>query len=162
MPFSSVHHSSSFIRRCVSDILNGLSDGLTHFSGTSRAAVIFALDPESPMMICDPQNLLKGHEPIFKKFYLDNQKWRINEKLQHCRSRFAEILPVKDPGLAGLLSNGGHSQAVFFQQWFTEHHPDLCSTGPTERWLEHAAWRFSHDLANDAELYTGISGYFLK
>jgi hypothetical protein len=162
MPFSSVHHSSSFIRRCVSDILNGLSDGLTHFSGTSRAAVIFALDSESPMMICDPQNLLKGHEPIFNSLYLDNQKWRINEKLQHCRSRFAEILPVKDPGLAGLLSNGGHSQAVFFQQWFTEHHPDLCSTGPTECWLEHAVWRFSHDLANDVELYTGISGYFLK
>jgi len=152
----------SFTRRCVSDILNGLSNGLTHFSGASRAAVIFALRPDSPMLMCDPQNLLKGHEPIFKSLYLDNQKWRINEKLQFDRKQFAEILPVKDLGLAGLLSCGGYSGSVFFQQWFTEHHPDLCSTGPTECWLEHAVWRFSHDLANDADLYTGISGYFLK
>jgi len=28
--------------------------------------------------------------------------------------------------------------------------------------LEHAAWRFSHDIANDKELYTGISGSFLR
>jgi hypothetical protein len=46
--------------------------------------------------------------------------------------------------------------------WFTEHHPDMCSIGPSERWLEHAAWRFSHDVANDHELYTGISGSFLR
>ncbi len=153
---------SSFIRRCVSDILNGLSDGLTHFSGSSRAAVIFALRPDSPMLLCDPQNLLKGHEPIFNTLYLENQKWRTNEKVPRDRKKFADIVPVKDLGLAGLLSNGGYSGSVFFQQWFTEHHPDLCSTGPTECWLEHAVWRFSHDLANDKELYTGISGYFLK
>jgi hypothetical protein len=161
-PFMLDQAQQSFIRRCVSDILNGLSDGLTHFSGASRAAVIFALRPDSPMMLCDPQNLLKGHEPIFKSLYLDNQKWRENEKLQFDRKQFAEILPVKDPGLAGLLSYGGYSGSVFFQQWFTEQHPDLCSTGPTECWLEHAVWRFSHDLANDKDLYTGISGYFLK
>jgi hypothetical protein len=46
--------------------------------------------------------------------------------------------------------------------WFTEHHPDMCSIGPTERWLEHAAWRFNHDMASDRELYTGISGNFLR
>jgi len=151
-----------FIRRCVSDILNGLIDGLTHFSGTSRAAVIFALQPDGPMFLCDPQNLLSGHEPIFKTLYLDNQKWRVNERVISDRKMFADIIPVKDLGLAGLLSHGGYSGSVFFQQWFTEHHPDLCSTGPTECWLEHAVWRFSHDLANDQELYTGISGYFLK
>ncbi len=152
----------SFVRRCVSDILNGLSDGLTHFSGASRAAVIFALRPDSPMLLCDPQNLLKGHEPICKSLYLDNQSWRTNEKVRFDRKHYAEIIPIKDPGLAGLLSHGGYSGSVFFQQWFTEQHPDLCATGPTECWLEHAVWRFSHDLANDAELYTGISGYFLK
>ena len=152
----------SFIRRCVSDILNGLSDGLTHFSGTSRTAVIFALQPDSPMLLCDPQNLLKGHEPIFNTMYMDNQKWRVNEKVQRDRKKFADIISVKDLGLAGLLSHGGYSGSVFFQQWFTEHHPDLCSTGPTECWLEHAVWRFSHDLANDQDLYTGISGHFLK
>jgi hypothetical protein len=46
--------------------------------------------------------------------------------------------------LAGLISCGGRSSSVFFQMWFTDHHPDMCSIGPTERWLEHAAWRFSH------------------
>ncbi|MCL2459046.1 MAG: DNA integrity scanning protein DisA nucleotide-binding domain protein [Desulfobulbus sp.] len=152
----------SFVGRCVSDILNGLSDGLTRFSGPSRVAIIFALRPDSPMLLCDPQNLLKGHEPIFKNLYVDTQKWRVNEKVRFDRKHFAEIIPVKDPGLAGLLSNGGYSGSVFFQQWFTEQHLDLCSTGPTECWLEHAVWRFSHDLANESELYTGISGYFLK
>ena len=152
----------SFVCRCVSDILNGLSDGLTHFSGPSRAAVVFALRPDSPMVLCDPQNLLKGHEPIFKNLYLDSQQWRGNDKVRPDRRYSTEIVPVRDPGLAGLLSNGGYSGPIFFQQWFTEHHPDLCSTGPTECWLEHAVWRLACDLAGDAELYTGISGYFLR
>ena len=152
----------AFIRRCASDILNGLSDGLTHFSGTSRAAVMFALRAGSPMMVCDPQNLLKGHEPIFKSLYVDNDQWRLNDQEQANQRTFAHITPVKNLGLAGLLSHGGYSGSVYFQQWFTEHHPDLCATGPTECWLEHAVWRFSHDLANDQELYTGISGYFLQ
>ncbi len=152
----------SFVRRCVSDIVNGLTDGLTHFSGASRAAVIFALRPDSPMLLCDPQHLLKGHEPIFKSLYVDNQQWRHNDKVAKDCTQFADILPVKDPGLAGLLANGGYAGSVFFQQWFTDHHPDLCSTGPTLCWLEHAAWRFSHDMANDRDLYTGISGYFLR
>ena len=60
----------SFVRRCVSDIINGLSEGFTHFSGASRAAAIFALTADSPLMICDPQNLLRGHEPIFKQLFL--------------------------------------------------------------------------------------------
>lgn len=152
----------SFIKRCVSDILNGLSDGLTHFSGPSRAAVIFALGPDAPLMLCDPQQLLKGHEPVFKALFIDNEEWRHTVKIKQDKRKFAEIYPVKDLGLAGLLSYGGYSGSVFFQRWFTEHHPDLCSTGPTERWLEHAVWRFSHDMANEIDLYTGISGYFLK
>lgn len=163
LPFSKIDRvQHSFIRRCVCDILNGLMDGLTHFSGTSRAAVVFALHPDSPMLLCDPRNLLKGHEPIFNSLYLENQKWRINEKVPRDRKKFADIISVEDIGLAGLISHGGYSGSVFFQQWFTEHHPDLCSIGPTECWLEHAVWRFSHDLANEPELYTGISGYFLK
>ncbi|PID71996.1 MAG: DNA-binding protein [Desulfobulbus propionicus] len=152
----------SFVRRCVSDILNGMSDGLTHFSGPSRTAVIFALRADDPLLICDPQNLLKGHEPIFKALYIDNEQWRHDVTIVPDKFRFAEIHPVEDLGLAGLLSHGGYSGAVFFQRWFTEHHPDLCSTGPTERWLEHAVWRFSHDMANEQDLYTGISGSFLK
>ena len=152
----------SFISRCVSDILNGLSDGLTHFSGSSRAAVIFALNSDSPMMICDPQNLLRGHEPILHSLYLEPLDWRHKVQVSSDTKDFSYVKPVKDLGLAGLLSNGGYSGSIFFQQWFTEHHPDLCSTGPTECWLEHAAWRFSHDMANEKDLYTGISGSFLR
>ncbi|MEE4166883.1 MAG: DNA integrity scanning protein DisA nucleotide-binding domain protein [Desulfocapsaceae bacterium] len=46
--------------------------------------------------------------------------------------------------------------------WFTEHHPELLATSPTERWLEHTVLRFSHDAANSQELYSGISGRFLS
>ncbi|PIE59546.1 MAG: DNA-binding protein [Desulfobulbus propionicus] len=155
MPFS-------FLRRCVSDIVNGLTEGLTLFSGTSRSAVLFALKADDPLMLCDPQNLLKGHEPIFNSLYVASEAWRSAVAVTPDKRRFAEITPLEDIHLAGLLSYGGYSGSVFFQRWFTEHHPDICSTGPTERWLEHATWRLSHDLANENELYTGISGYFLK
>ena len=72
------------------------------------------------------------------------------------------MLPLKNLQLAGLISWGGLSSSVFYQMWFSEHHPDMCSIGPTECWLEHAAWRLSHDVANEKELYTGISGSFLR
>ncbi len=156
------HRKTSFVRRCISDILNGMTDGLTHFSGVSRVAVIFALRPDSPLWLCDPQLLLKGHEPILKNMYVANQEWRKKSNIPVDLNRYAEVIPVPDPELAGLLSSGGYSSSVFFQQWFTENHPDLCSPGPTMRWLEHAVWRFSHDIANNQNLYTGISGTFLR
>ena len=154
--------SPDFIRRCVSNILGGLCDGLTHFSGTSRAAMIMALKRDSPLQICDPQGLLKGHEPAFKSLYLDNQDWRRIERVPDQHNDFAEIVPVKDPGLSGLISSGGYSGSVFFQQCFTEHHPDMCSIGPTQCWLEYAVWIMSNDMANNSDLYSGISGNFLK
>lgn len=157
---NSAHHS--FHCRCVSDILNGLSNGLSHFSGASRVAVIFTLEPSAPLMVCDPQNLLKGHEQAFKAQYLDSDEWRQNVSTPQDKRQFANIQTVEDLGLAGLISCGGYSGSVFFQRWFTEHHPDLCSTGPTERWLEHAVLRFSHDIANEKDLYTGVSGSFLR
>jgi hypothetical protein len=157
---NSAHHS--FHCRCVSDILNGLSTGLSHFSGASRAAVIFTVEKSDPLIICDPQSLLKGHEQAFKALYLNSDKWLQNVSVPQDKKQFADIQTVEDLGLAGLISYGGYSGSVFFQRWFTEHHPDLCSTGPTERWLEHAVLRFSHDIANEKDLYTGVSGSFLK
>jgi hypothetical protein len=151
-----------FVQRCISDILSGLTHGLSHFSGTSRAAVIYAIDRGDPLAICDPQQLLSGHEPIFRKLFIDDQAWRNQSGIEPNKRHFATIRPVHDLGLAGLISHGGYSGAVFFQRWFTEHHPDICSILPTERWLEHAVWRFSHDMANEQELYTGISGSFLR
>jgi hypothetical protein len=65
-----------FTCHCIGDTLDGLRDGLSHFSGPSRAAVVFATDPESRMFIFDPQHLLSGHEPRLKELYVDNQSWR--------------------------------------------------------------------------------------
>ncbi|PIE56409.1 MAG: DNA-binding protein [Desulfobulbus propionicus] len=151
-----------FVQSCISDLLNGLSLGLTQFSGPSRVAVIFAMDRTDELRICDPQHLLAGHEPAFQSLFLDNEKWRERPDIPRQPWRFAEIFSIENLELAGLISHGGYSGSVFFQHWFTDHHPDLCSTLPTERWLEHAVWRFSHDMANEQELYTGISGSFLK
>jgi hypothetical protein len=152
----------NFVCKCIEETIDGLQDGLSHFSGSSRAAVIYATTPDAPMRIYDPQNLLRGHEPIFEELYLVSGAWRRNIEFSGEFSKFRHMEPEKNLELAGLISWGGRSSSVFYQMWFTEHHPDMCSIGPTECWLEHAAWRFSHDVANDEELYTGISGSFLS
>lgn len=151
-----------FACQCINDLAEGVRDGLSHYSGPSRVAAILMLQPETPVYIFDPQNLLRGHEPRFKELYVEKNHWLVNAKLPTYDSRFGHMRPEKNLQLAGLISYGGRSQPVFYQMWFTEHHPDICSVGPTERWLEHAAWRFSHDIANEPELYSGISGNFLR
>jgi hypothetical protein len=45
--------------------------------------------------------------------------------------------------------------------WFTDHHPDMCSTHPTQRWLEHAAWLMAQDFASD-NISMGTSGHALQ
>ncbi len=151
-----------FIPRCISDILHGLQEGLSEFSWPSRAAVIYSLTPKSPLLICDPQSLLRGYDPALTNLFITNSTWRSKVELQNDKARFSHILPEENLGLDGLITYGGHSGSVFYQMWFTEHHPNICSPGPTERWLEHAVLRFSHDVANEQELYSGISGNFLK
>ena len=66
----------SFRNLCLFYTLDGLRDGLSHFSGPSRAALIFAVKPDDPICIYDPQNLLHGHEPILKELYLQSNQWR--------------------------------------------------------------------------------------
>lgn len=151
-----------FTCRCLMEILEGLQAGLSHFSGPSRTAAIFAPKPESPVYICDPQHLLEGHEIKLKELYLDSGKWRSAVKIRKYRNEIGHMIPEENLELAGLISFGGRTRSVFYQMWFTEHHPDMCSIGPTERWLEHAAWRFSNDMACDKDFYTGISGSFIK
>jgi hypothetical protein len=152
----------TFLCHCIGDTLDGLRDGLTHFSGPSRAAVIFAMQPDTPMLIVDPQSLLNGHEPRLNELFIENQSWREFTPVSRDSMKFSHITAEKNLQLTGLISYGGRSGAICYQMWFTEHHPDMCSIGPTERWLEHAAWRFSHDMANESALYTGISGGFLR
>ncbi len=153
---------NSFTCHCIGDTLDGLRDGLSHFSGPSRAAMVFAMGADAPMFIFDPQNLLTGHEPRLKELYVDNQQWRDCRPIQRNSLRYSHILPEDNLQMTGLISFGGRSGSVYYQMWFTEHHPDVCSIGPSERWLEHAAWRFSHDMAGESDFYTGISGSFLR
>jgi DNA integrity scanning protein DisA with diadenylate cyclase activity len=152
----------TFICTCLADTADGLRDGLSHFCGPSRTAVIYAIELDSPVCIYDPQNLLKGHEPRLKELFIDTEDWRNRPLRPFLKNGSFHIVPEKNLQLAGIISCGGRSSSVFYQMWFTEHHPDMCAVGPSERWLEHAAWRFSHDIANQKGLYTGISGSFLR
>jgi len=151
-----------FTCQCLSDTLDGLCDGLSHFSHPSRAAVIYAVEPNDPIRVYDPQHLLRGHELRFKELYLDSEEWRTRAPAASRLQKHGHINPEKNIGLAGLISFGGRSRSLFYQMWFTEHHPDMCSVVPVERWLEHAAYRLSHDLGSSPEWYTAISGNFLR
>ncbi len=151
-----------FVNRCIRETLNGLRDGLTLFSGPSSSAVIFALKQTDELYICDPQSLLRGYEPKLKALYIENDDWCKPVDSQGPYCSFNHIEPQANLQLDGLISNGGSSSSVYYQMWFTEHHPNICSLCPSECWLEHAVLRFSHDMANDSHMYTGISGTFLR
>jgi hypothetical protein len=147
---------------CAFHIYEGLCDGLSHFSGLSRAAVIYATGPKDPMLIYDPQNLLEGHEPKLKELYIDSTTWRDNAIDLELFMLDGQPIPEKNLHLTGLISKGGRSRSIFYQMWFTEHHPDMCSIGPTERWLEHAVWLLSHDVISQDSTYLNTSGYVLR
>jgi hypothetical protein len=157
---------SQFAHKCINETLLGLREGLSHFSGPSTTAVIFNLPGQPHLSIHDPDSLLRGHELKINNFYFvgiaADRGLRVLPEYNGSSKCYSSITKVPRFQLDGLLSFGGSSATVPYQMWFTEHHPDLSSTGPTERWLEHAVLRFSHDMANDAELYTGISGSFLR
>jgi hypothetical protein len=147
---------------CLMNILDGLAVGLTQFSGPSRAALIYAEKPHDPIRVFDPQHLLQGHEPKLKELYLDSDEWRQNTPYKTDLILPGQIHPEPNLELTGLISHGGRTRSVFYQMWFTEHHPDMCSIGPTERWLEHAVFLLSHDLAYEEAFYAGSSGYVLR
>jgi hypothetical protein len=67
-----------------------------------------------------------------------------------------------NPELAGIIAYGGHFQNMFYQIWFSEHHVDMCSTGPTERWLEYACRLLSQDLGTKTTTDLETSGYVLQ
>jgi hypothetical protein len=153
--------SKYFINRCLRETLTGFQAGLTEFSGPSRAAIIFIINKDEPLYIYYPQNLLRGYEPKLQAIFLDNTEW-CKPFTAWAGTSYNHIEPQNNLQLDGLICQGGSSSPVFYQMWFTEHHPNLCSIKPTECWLEHAILRFSHDMANDIDMYTGISGNFLK
>jgi hypothetical protein len=147
---------------CLYHILDGLTDGLTHFSGPSRAALIYAERPEDPIRVYDPQDLLHGHEPRLKELYLDSDDWRKQAASAYGLQFHGQIHPHRNLELSGLISYGGTTRSIFYQMWFTEHHPDMCAIGPTERWLEQAIFLLSHDFVFREALYAATSSYVMR
>ena len=147
---------------CITNILKGVEEGLSKYSNLSRAALIFVPKENDPIRIFDPQNILRGHESKLKEvFYDHHDTWRqgIKEKIQGQPKGY--VVPENDLALSGLISYGGSSHDFFFQMWFTDHHPDMCSIHPTERWLEQAACLLMHDY-NARTAAINSSDYVLK
>jgi hypothetical protein len=142
-------------------VLDGLCKGLSVYSGPSRAALIYVEKPDGPVCVYDPQHLLQGHEPKLAEIYLQSNQWR-DEAPALAEMQFLGHIPVESLQLSGLISFGGRSRSLFYQMWFTEHHPNMCSIGPVERWLEHAAWLLAHDFASEGAFITGASRYALQ
>jgi hypothetical protein len=156
-----MYGGESFKNLCIFHVLDGLRDGLSHFSGPSRAALVYAAKPDDPVRVFDPQHLLRGHEPKLRELYLDSGEWRETaRKLARGAAFEAEDLP--DLQLAGLISRGAAGPALAHQMWFTEHHPDMCSTGPTQRWLEYACGLLAQDMAAQNVSSVRASGYVLR
>lgn len=151
---------SSFENLILYHILDGLADGLSHYSGPSRAAVVFRVREDDPLRVCDPQFLLDGHEPKLGQYFLGSKKWRgVGRPLQ---PGFVEEINDPDFDPVGLITYAGRSESCTFQMWFTEHHPDLCCAGPTRRWLEHAVGLVSQHLATRGIMCPDTSGYLVR
>lgn len=152
----------SYQHQSIRHIHEALSEGLTDFSGPSRAALIYAERAEGPLRLYDPQHLMDGWEPLIEKIYFESDAWR------QCETGVPQSRPCgqstahKGLNLAGLVSRGWWATSLFYQMWFTEEHPTLCSTGPIERWLEHAACLLAHDWANEERYYTQNSFYVIR
>jgi hypothetical protein len=152
---------SSFENICIFHILDGLRDGLSHFSDGARAALIYATDPAGPLRVYDPQDLLRGHEPKLLDFYLESENWR-GPLPEGPEVDFLRPDHLKQLQMAGLLAFGGRSRSVPYQVWFTEEHPTMCSTGPTLHWMEYATRLFSQNYELQNVLNIDTSGYVLQ
>lgn len=131
---------------CITNAVSGLAQGLSNFSQQSAAALIFAAEPDDPIHVFDPFNILKGHELIIKEVYFDGEdQWRKNILDSVSRQLPGYVASCHNLELAGLVSFGGCSHSFFYQMWFTEHHPNMCSIEPTRRWLEQAAALLAND-----------------
>jgi hypothetical protein len=140
--------------------MDGLRDGLSHFSPPSRAALIYATGPDSPPRICDPQGLLVGHEPKLRDYYLYSTAWR-NGCVADGQMVFIES-DESNLDLAGTIALGARSQSVSYQMWFTDEHPGMCSVGPTKRWLEYAAGLLSQNFATREVMNLDTAGFVLQ
>ncbi len=146
----------------VANIMNGVTEGLSKFSKPTRVALIYAATPDSPVRILDPRDLLRGHESrIRETFDSGSKEWKENIRASIYSQPKGCIVPENDLALSGLISYGCSCENFFYQMWFAEHHPDMCSIHPTERWLEQAATLLIHDY-NSPRAVINSSEYVLK
>ncbi|MEN8212173.1 MAG: DNA integrity scanning protein DisA nucleotide-binding domain protein [Thermodesulfobacteriota bacterium] len=153
---------TSYQKLCIANILKGVEEGLSKYSNHSRVALIFAADEDDPVRVFDPQNILRGHEPKLKAVFYDNHEvWKSTVKEKIAGQPHGYIVPDNKLLLSGLISYAGYSNEFFFQMWFTDHHPDMCSIHPTQRWLEQAASLLVHDYSSKVSALNS-SDYVLK
>ena len=153
---------SLYRKLCVANIMNGVTEGLSKFSHPSRVALVFVPDPDDPVMVLDPQDLLRGHGvKVHTMFGSEEEEWRNRIKTAIQGQPRGYQIPENDLALSGLISYGCSCSDFFYQAWFTEHHPDLCSIYPAQRWLEQAATLLIHDY-NGRSAPVNASEYVLK
>lgn len=134
---------------CIYHLIDGLRDGLSHFSHLSRAAVLYAISENDPIRIYDPQDLLRGHGAKLARMYMESNSWRFACRTE-AECNYFQPVDYPDSQFAGLINCGGQSPSVFHQMWFTEQHPDMCSIGPTKCWLEYAANMLSLEFSGSS------------
>lgn len=145
---------------CLYYVLDGLRQGLCKFSGPSRAAIIYAINPEDPLRILDPQSLLPEHKAGIKQYFIDDDTWR--RDLLQPGQVFFDHAQVQYLELPGMLSLGRPARGAAYQMWFTEHHTDLCSPGPVHRWLEFAVTQLSQSFIAQDILSIESAGHLLQ
>ncbi|MDD5169222.1 MAG: DNA integrity scanning protein DisA nucleotide-binding domain protein [Syntrophales bacterium] len=145
---------------CLYYVLDGLRLGLSKFSGPSRVALIYAVNPEDPLRILDPQGLLQGHSARLEEFYVRTDEWSRN--LPEPGQILYDQTQAQCLELPGVLSLGGRARGTAYQMWFTDNHVDLCSSGPTYRWLEFALLQLSQGLIIQDILSVESAGHLLQ
>jgi hypothetical protein len=151
-----------YYKLCITNILKGVEEGLSKFSNPSKVALIYAAQEAHSISVFDPHNILRGHETKLKEIYYDNWdecRQAIKKKISGQPQGY--ILPEENLALSGLISYGGCANEFFYQMWLTDHHPDMCSIHPTERWLEQAACLLANDY-NSGMAAMNSSDYVLK
>ncbi len=147
---------------CLFHILEGLRDGLSHFSSRpTRVALLYAIQHDDLPRVYDPMGLLSGHESVLKDFYQERQGWRKAPPFAG-EMEFLDSEHFRDLHLAGILSHGGRTNAVAYQVWFIEQHPDVCSLGPFRMWLEYAVRLFAQNYKMKSVMTIDTAGFFLQ
>ena len=148
---------------CLHTVLEGLRLGLCEFSGPSRVALVYAEKPgRSPAHCRSPAPAARAraaHPRIFQGQPRSGQEGLPKPELV----ALLRPAPRQAPG----PGRGGQPGRAAPAGWPTrcgsrEQHPDLCSSGPTRRWLELALRQFSNGLASQDTLALDTSANTLQ